>query len=137
MISLEDLNEFFPVKKKFVQFNHYGFLYNKLCNIFLREETTEARLAYNKRRNACVRFLRKPRRLCFENLGIKNLKDNRKLKVTSPNFFLPYCSLQVKINELFYYRENCVSFSRYLDSCVFHESANFKIFDVIINIKLY
>ena len=42
-------------------------------------------------------------------------------------------------NELkcFILRENCVSFSRHLDFCAFHESTTFKIYDVIIDITEY
>ena len=33
--------------------------------------------------------------------------------------------------------KNCISFSRYLDFSVFHESTNFKIYDIIIDITAY
>ena len=38
------------------------------------------------------------------------------------------------MNEIFYLIKNCNWFSRYLDFFVFHESTNFKIYDVIIDI---
>ena len=41
------------------------------------------------------------------------------------------------MNEIFYLKKKFVSFLRYLDFCVFHESANFKIYDVIIDITAY
>ena len=62
-------------------------LRTKLHNKFLKQKTTEIRLAYNKRRNICVSILRKAKISYFENLDIKNLSDKRKFWGTvKPHF---------------------------------------------------
>ena len=62
-------------------------LRTKLRNKFLQQKTTEARSAYNKQRNICESILRKAKRSYFENLDIKNLSDNRKLRGTVKPLF--------------------------------------------------
>ena len=56
------------------------------------------------------------------------------LKATSTkNLFLDVIE-SLMYNEFFIQNKNSVSFSRYLDFCVFNESKNFKICDAIIGI---
>ena len=71
----------------------------------------------------------------FVGLALKGLT---KLKVISTKktlfvIFLFRCNWWL----LFTREKDCVSFSRYLDFCVFHESANFKLCYVIMNITTY
>ena len=64
-----------------------------------------------------------PTYIMYDPLGLKSIKQLR----LSPlgNYFLPY-------NSRLY-----VSLSRYLDVCVFGESTNFKISDIIIDITVH
>ena len=98
MTFLNALNSFALVKKKYLRANHSKFvnkelsktmmLRAKLRNKFLKQKTTETRSAYNKQRNICVTILRKAKKSYFENLDIKNLRDNRKFWSTvKPLFF--------------------------------------------------
>ena len=69
MLFLNPLNKFAPVRKKYLRANHCKFVSKelskslmhrtKLRNEFIREKTTQARLAYNKQRNICVTTIRK------------------------------------------------------------------------------
>ena len=97
MIFFNVLNSFAPVRKKYLRANHSKFVNKelnktmvqrtKLRNKFLRQKTTETRLAYNKQRNICVSILRRAKRSYFENLNIKNLSDNRKFwRAVKPSF---------------------------------------------------
>ena len=54
--------------------------------------------------------------------------------LTQNLFFCHNIARKVQLINFFTRGKKCVSFSRYSDFCVFHESANFKIFDVIMNI---
>ena len=64
MTFLNALNSFASVMKKYLRTNHSKFASNefskammqktKLRNKFLKQKTTETRLAYNKQRNICV-----------------------------------------------------------------------------------
>ena len=62
---------------------------------FLKQKTTETRLAYNKQRNICISILRKAERSYFENLDIKNLIDSRKFWGT----LIPFFSNKVRSND--------------------------------------
>ena len=69
MTFLNALNSFALVRKKYLCANHSKFVNKelskaimqrtKLHNKFLKQKTTETRLAYNKQRNICVSILRK------------------------------------------------------------------------------
>lgn len=43
----------------------------------------------------------------------------------------------LKVKLFFYLQKNCASFSRYLNFCALHETANLKICNVIMNIIAY
>ena len=72
MTFLNALNSFPPVKKKYIRANHFKFVNKdlsktmmqrtKLRNKFVKQKTTETRLAYNKQRNICVSILCKAKR---------------------------------------------------------------------------
>ena len=82
MLELKEFNEFFlkvldkhaPRKQKYIRANNYKIRAvtkalrkemhkSRLRNKFLRERTNESKIAFNKRRNACVSLLRKTKRL--------------------------------------------------------------------------
>ena len=98
MLSLNALNKFAPVRKKFLHANHCRLVNTtlskalmhgaKLHHKFLKEITAHARLAYNKQRNICVTIFCKSKKTLFESLGINNAGDNRKLWGTVKSLFL-------------------------------------------------
>ena len=60
------------------------------------------------------------------------------IKVTSvKRFFCHNIVFNVQWIKVFVWRKNSNLFSSYLDFCVFHESTNFKNYDVIIDITVY
>ena len=62
-------------------------LRTKLRCKFLKQNTTETRLANSKQRNICLSILRKAKRSYFEKLYIKNFSDNRKFGGTVKPLF--------------------------------------------------
>ena len=58
------LNKFAPLKKKYLRANHSRFVNKELnkaimqrsrfCNVYLKDKTRAARIAYKKQRNVCV-----------------------------------------------------------------------------------
>ena len=89
LLFLNALNKFAPVRKKKFHASHSRFVdkelskplmhRTKLNKKILKEKTTQARLAHNKKNNTCVAGLHKSKGAYFENLDIKNLSDNKKL----------------------------------------------------------
>ena len=87
MIFLNILNSFARVRKKYFRANHSKFVnkdFNKammqrikLRNKFLKQKTTESKLAYVEQRNICVSILLKTKISYFENLNIKNPSNSR------------------------------------------------------------
>ena len=51
---------------------------SKLKNIFNKTRTTDAKEQYNHQINFCVNLLRKNKKEYFQNLEVKNMKDDRK-----------------------------------------------------------
>ena len=49
----------------------------RLKNKFLKENSEENRLAYNKQRNLCTSLLRKKKKAYFENLDTSKITDNK------------------------------------------------------------
>ena len=77
-IVLEALNLHAPLKTKYLRANHSSFISkdlskaimhrSKLRNQFLKLQTHESRLRYNKQRNLCVTLLRKAKKKYYTDL---------------------------------------------------------------------
>ena len=88
MTFLNVLNEFAPLKKKYLRANHSCFVNkelnkvnmqrSRLRNTYLKDRTRAAPIAYKKQRNACVRLQRISKKYYHENLDTKNITDNKK-----------------------------------------------------------
>ena len=66
--------------------------------------------------------------------ALKNYRKPCHLKVTLNKKLCLSIALEVQLMNFFTGGENCVLLSRYLDFCVFHESASFKICYILMNI---
>ena len=105
MLELKEFNEIFlkvldkhaPRKQKCIRANNSNYIAkafrkeiidrSRLRNKFLREKTSEPRIAYNKQRNICVSLLRETKRDFFANLDTKIMKGNKKFwKTVNPLF---------------------------------------------------
>ena len=95
---MELLNEFLPLKCKYLRANHSKFMMKELSKAimlrtrlrhqFLEMKTPEPKAKYNKQRNICVRLTRKAKRNYYESLGLNNICDNKKFWATvKPLFF--------------------------------------------------
>ena len=51
---------------------------SKLINQFLKLQTHESRLRYNKQRNLCVTLLRKAKKKYYTDLKMSDINDNKK-----------------------------------------------------------
>ena len=96
-IFMEVLDEFAPLKKKYIRANHSKLvtkelskaimLRSKLRNQFLKTKTQESKLKYNKQRNLCVSITRKAKRSYYENLDLKDITDSKKFWATVKPLF--------------------------------------------------
>ena len=87
-ISIDTLNGFAPIKKKFVRSNQMPFITKefsskimkrlRLRNKFLQKKTEENRKLYLKQRNTCVFLLKKAKKRALPNLDEENVIDNKK-----------------------------------------------------------
>ena len=89
-VCLTSLNSFAPIKKKYVRDKQASFtneelkkarikeVRSKLRHTFLKSRSEEDRKAYNKRRNMCIKLLKKTKRSYFSNLNTKHVVDNKK-----------------------------------------------------------
>ena len=87
-IVLEALNLHASLKTKYFRENHWSFISkdlskanihrSKLRNQFLKLQTHEYRLRYNKKRNACVTLLRKAKKKYYTDLKMCDINDNKK-----------------------------------------------------------
>ena len=69
---------------------------------------------------------------------LNSIKEGSFIKFCNPLRKVTFAKkLFLSINEFYTRGKNYVLFSRYLDFCVFHESANVKVYDFIINITAY
>ena len=81
------LSKVTPLKTKFLRLNYFKFvtkdlrkaimLRTKLRNQFLKKRTLEKKTKYNKQRNICVSPVKKAKRIYYENLDLKDIKDNK------------------------------------------------------------
>ena len=97
MTFLNVLNQFAPLKKKYLGANHFRFVNkdfnkaimqrSKLRNAYLKDKARAARIAYKKQRNVCVSILRQSKKCYYENLDTKNITANKKFWGTVKPFF--------------------------------------------------
>ena len=85
---------------------------SRLRNNSLRTKSQEDRLKYNKQQDFCKKLLRTAKKLCFNNLDIKEVVDNRSFWKTVSSLFSTKCSKGDKIilNENDKYVSNHVKF---------------------------
>ena len=87
-IFIEILNNYAPMKQKYLRANHGRFMTkdlhqaimkrSRLSNKFLRDRTDISREEYKSQRNLCVSLLKKAKKDHFVNLDIKSVTDNKK-----------------------------------------------------------
>ena len=87
-IVLKALNLHAPLKTKYLRANHSSFISKdlskaimhrtKLRNQFLKLQTHESRLRYNKQRNLCVTLLRKAKKKYYTDLKMSDINYNKK-----------------------------------------------------------
>ena len=95
-IFIEILDEFAPLKKKYIRANHSKFATkelskavmsrSKLTNQFLKTKTQNSKMKYNKWRNLCV-SIRKTKRSYCKNLDLKDIMDSKKFWATIKPLF--------------------------------------------------
>ena len=86
-VTMDTLNSFAPIKKKYVPGNQMPFMTknlskeimtrSRLRNKHLKHKTEENRLLYTQQRNKCVSLLRKTKMNYCGNLNEKGITDNK------------------------------------------------------------
>ena len=61
---------------------------SRLINFYLRAKTQLEQKRYNKRRNFCLKLLRKASRIFYSILDLKSITDNKTFRKTVKPFFL-------------------------------------------------
>ena len=94
---VELLNRVAPIKTKFLRANYSQFvtkdismaimLRTKLINQFLKNRTLQTKTKCNNQRNICVSLVKKTKRNYYENLDLKNINDNKKIRTTVKPLF--------------------------------------------------
>ena len=95
--ALQILGKYAPMKQKIIRANEPPFMNrsikkevmnrSRLKNKFLKENSEEDRLAYNKQRNLCTGLLLKEKKAYFENLDSSRITDNKTFwKTIKPMF---------------------------------------------------
>ena len=87
-LSIEILDKFAPLKKKYMRANHSKFVTKELSkaimlrsksrNQFLKTKFQESKIKYKKQRNLYVSITRKAEKNYYENLDLKNITDHNK-----------------------------------------------------------
>ena len=99
--ALKILGKYAPMKKKTIRANESPFMSkilkkgimnrSRLKNKFLKHNSEENRLAYNKQKNYCTSLLRKEKRNYFETLDTSKVTDNKTFwKTIKPMFSKKY-----------------------------------------------
>ena len=70
---------------------------------------------------------------CSQRSNISNIKGYPHLKI----IFWHNIAFTVRWMKFFIWRKNCISFVSYLHFWVFHESTNYKIYDIVKDITAY
>ena len=99
--ALHILGNHAPVKQKSVRANESPFMTktlkkeimnrSRLKNRFLKHNTEENKMAYNKQRNFCTSLLRKEKKHYFENLDTSKITDNKMFWKTIKPMFSKKC----------------------------------------------
>ena len=86
--TMDTLNLFAPMKKKYARGNQMPFMTkdlsieimirSRLRNKYLNDKSEENRLLYTQQRNKCVSLLRKTKANYYGNLNEKDITDNKK-----------------------------------------------------------
>ena len=94
--TMDTLNSFAPIKKKYARGNQMPFMTknlskeimtrSRLRNKYLKHKTEENRLLYTQQRNKCVSLLRKTKMNYYGNLNEKDITDNKKFWKTVKPF---------------------------------------------------
>ena len=94
--TMDTLNSFAPIKKKYARGNQMSFMTknlskeimtkSRLRNKYLKHKTEENRLLYTQQRNKCVFLLRKTKMNYYGNLNEKDITDNKKFWKTVKPF---------------------------------------------------
>ena len=87
-ITMDTVNSFAPIKKKYARGNQMPFMTknlskeimtrSRLRNKYLKHKMEENRLPYTQQRNKCVSLLRKTKINYYENLDGKDITDSKK-----------------------------------------------------------
>ena len=95
-MTMDTLNSFAPIKKKYARGNQMPFMTknlskeimtrSRLRNKYLKHKTEENRLLYTQQRNKCVSLLRKTKMNYYGNLNEKDITDNKKFWKTVKPF---------------------------------------------------
>ena len=94
--TMDTLNSFAPIKKKYARGNQMPFMTknlskeimtrSRLRNKYLKHKTEENRLLYTQQRNKCVSLLRKTKMNYYGNLNEKDITENKKFWKTVKPF---------------------------------------------------
>ena len=87
--TMNTLNLFPPIKKKYARGNQMSFMTkdlskemmtrSRLRNKYLKDKTEENRLLYTQQRNKCVSLLKKTKINYYGNLNVKDITNNKKI----------------------------------------------------------
>ena len=110
--TMDSLNLFAPIKKKYARGNQMPFMTkdlskemmtrSRLRNKYLKDKTEENRLLYTQQRNECVSLLRKTKINYYGNLNVKEITDNKKFWKTVK----PFLSDKSKTSDKIHFNEN-------------------------------
>ena len=94
--TMDTLNLFAPIKKKYARGNQMSFMTkdlskemmtrSRLRNKYLKDKTEENRLLYTQQRNKCVSLLKKTKINYYGNLNVKDITNNKKIWKTVKPF---------------------------------------------------
>ena len=109
--TMDTLNSFAPIKKKYARGNQMPFMTknlskeimtrSRLRNKYLKHKTEENRLLYTQQRNKCVSLLRKTKINYYGNLDEKEITDHKKFwRTVKPLLFdISINSDKIPLNE--------------------------------------
>ena len=110
--TMDTLNLFAPMKKKYARGNQMPFMTkdlsnkimirSRLRNKYLNDKSEENRLLYTQQRNKCVSLLRKAKTNYYGNLNEKDITDNKKFWKTVK----PFLSDKSKSSDKIHLSEN-------------------------------
>ena len=107
-IFVDTLNKHAPTKKKYIGSNHPNvvtealrkaiMLRSRLQNIFLKKKSLESTKACNKKRNICVKMVKKARKEHYQNISLSEITDNKKFWKTISCLFVNKVKTNQKVN---------------------------------------